>query len=118
MQHNLIVVIALVWVSGALTLAQKFDEPFFAQTKVVQVFLEATGGECLKARSILINQANNYCHSIRFRGYLNDCLNVVDDLDWHFPPLKDLNELNLVLLEFFHHWEVHFCWLEHFTIFG
>ena len=39
MSHDLIVVIALAWVSGAQMLTQRSDEPFSTQTEVFEIVL-------------------------------------------------------------------------------
>ena len=82
--HDLIVVIAKVW---AQPLIQGFDEPLATPTEVSQIDLEAIGDICLEASFILIDQANDCCHSFRFHGYLIHSVDVIDDLSWHFSPL-------------------------------
>ena len=77
-------VVALTRVLRAISLSMGFDVAFI--TGILQIFHEATGGECPESLSILISQTNDHCHT-HLSPYPFDFPSAIDDLSWHFSPL-------------------------------
>ena len=96
--YDVIVVIALAWVFGARLLTQRSDDPLTIQTEVSNIIFKTTGGKCLEVCSILINQVNDHRTSY-FSAYLLNTLYLIDNLSWHFSPLKDVIMWNFVLIK-------------------
>ena len=76
-------VVALTRVLRAISLSKGSDVAFI--TGILQIFSEATGGECPESLSILISQTNDHCLT-HLSPHPFGSLNAIDDLSWHFSP--------------------------------
>ena len=79
--YALIVVIVLVWFSGAWLLTQGFDEPFFEVSQII--FEAAVGGNALK---LIPFSSTRLTTVITLTDFLPNFLSAIDDLSWHFFP--------------------------------